>query len=129
MGRIITQIHVSNFNDKALKIDTSALIDTGAAYLTLPAIWKDRLGNLEKIGDIDIEMADQSVKKAELYGPVRLQISKFRTTFTEVLFIDMELNNDGDYEPLVGYIPLEKAGVAVDMVGHRLFQLKRVDLK
>ena len=129
MGRIITQIHVSNFNDKALKIDTSALIDTGAAYLTLPAIWKDRLGNLEKIGDIDIEMADQSVKKAELYGPVRLQISKFRTTFTEVLFIDMELNNDGDYEPLVGYIPLEQAGVAVDMVGHRLFQLKRVDLK
>ena len=43
MGRIVTQIHVSNFEDKSKSIDASALIDTGAAYLTLPTIWMDRL--------------------------------------------------------------------------------------
>ena len=129
MGRIVTQIHISNFEDKTKSIDASALIDTGAAYLTLPAIWRDRLGELEKIADIEVEMADQSVKKAGLYGPVRLQISKFRKTFTEVLFPEMEANEDGYYEPLVGYIPLEQAGIAVDMLGHRLIQVKRADLK
>ena len=129
MGRIVTQIHISNFEDKTKSIDASALIDTGAAYLTLPAIWRDRLGELEKIADVEVEMADQSVKKAGLYGPVRLQISKFRKTFTEVLFPEMEANEDGYYEPLVGYIPLEQAGIAVDMLGHRLIQVKRADLK
>ena len=129
MGRIVTQIHISNFEDKTKSIDASALIDTGAAYLTLPAIWRDRLGELEKIADIEVEMADQSVKKAGLYGPVRLQVSKFRKTFTEVLFLEMEANEDGYYEPLVGYIPLEQAGIAVDMLGHRLIQVKRADLK
>ena len=93
MGRIVTQIHISNFEDKTKSIDASALIDTGAAYLTLPAIWRDRLGELEKIADVEVEMADQSVKKAGLYGPVRLQISKFRKTFTEVLFLEMSKIN------------------------------------
>lgn len=129
MGRIVTQIHISNFNDKSKSIDASALVDTGAAYLTLPSAWMIRLGELEEIGEIEVELADQSVKKAKLYGPVRLIISQFRKTFTEVLFLDMELNEAGDYEPLVGYIPLEQAGIAVDMLGHRLFQMKRADLK
>jgi hypothetical protein len=35
----------------------------------------------------------------------------------------------GEYEPLVGYIALEQAGAAVDMLGHRLVHVKRVDLK
>jgi hypothetical protein len=47
----------------------------------------------------------------------------------EVLFLDMQPDEDGEYEPLVGYIALEQAGAAVDMLGHRLLHVKRVDLK
>ena len=36
---------------------------------------------------------------------------------------------DGAYEPLIGYIPLEQAQAAVDLVGHRLVKVSRVDLK
>nr|VFJ45541.1 MAG: hypothetical protein BECKFM1743A_GA0114220_100266 [Candidatus Kentron sp. FM]VFJ45634.1 MAG: hypothetical protein BECKFM1743C_GA0114222_100286 [Candidatus Kentron sp. FM]VFK06805.1 MAG: hypothetical protein BECKFM1743B_GA0114221_100255 [Candidatus Kentron sp. FM] len=37
MGKISARIHVSSFGDQSKNIDTRALIDTGAAYLTLPA--------------------------------------------------------------------------------------------
>lgn len=33
------------------------------------------------------------------------------------------------YEPLVGYIVLEQAQAAVDMLGHRLIHVKKTDLK
>jgi hypothetical protein len=32
-------------------------------------------------------------------------------------------------EPLLGYVTLEQAGPVVDMVGHRLVRLPRLDLK
>ena len=36
---------------------------------------------------------------------------------------------DGEYEPLLGYIVLKQCGAAVDMVGHRLVPVKHMDLK
>jgi hypothetical protein len=36
---------------------------------------------------------------------------------------------DGRYEPLIGYLPLEHSQAAVDMLGHRLVYVKRMDLK
>jgi hypothetical protein len=36
---------------------------------------------------------------------------------------------DGQYEPLLGYIVLEQSQAAVDMVGRRLVHVKRLDLK
>ena len=51
-----------------------------------------------------------------------------RAPRAEVLFIDMS-PEDGAYEPLIGYIPLEQAQAAVDLVGHRLVKVSRVDLK
>jgi len=36
---------------------------------------------------------------------------------------------DGDYEPLIGYIALEQSQAAVDVLGHRLVHVKRLDLK
>ena len=45
-----------------------------------------------------------------------------------MLFVDMA-PEDGIYEPLLGYIVLEQSGAAVDMLGHRLVHVKRMDLK
>ncbi len=129
MGRIVAQLKLANFTDPSKSLLLSALVDTGAAYITLPTAWQDRLGDVEQLAEIDVEMADQSTKKGYLYGPVRARLGQFRPIMAEVLFLDMVPDEDGEYEPLLGYIALEQAGAAVDMLGHRLVQVKRVDLK
>ena len=61
-------------------------------------------------------------------GPVSIQVEGFRLIYNEVLFLDMEPEN-GEYEPLIGYIILAQSQAAVDMLGHRLIPVKRMDLK
>jgi len=129
MGRIVTQVKLTNFTDPSKTLSLSALVDTGAAYITLPNAWRDSLGEVEKLAEIDVELVDQSTKKGDVCGPVRARIGEFRPIMAEVLFLDMEPNEEGEYEPLVGYIALEQSSAAVDMLGHRLVHVKRVDLK
>jgi hypothetical protein len=129
MGRIVTQVKLTNFTDPNKTLSVSALVDTDAAYITLPNAWRDSLGEVEKLAEIDVELANQSTTKGDVCGPVRARIGEFRPIMAEVLFLDMEPNEEGEYEPLVGYIALEQSSAAVDMLGHRLVHVKRVDLK
>jgi predicted aspartyl protease len=129
MGRIVTQVKLANFAEPSKALSLSALVDTGVAYITLPNAWRESLGEVEQLAEIEVEMADQSVKKGCVCGPLRARIGEFRPIMAEVLFLDMQPNEEGEYEPLVGYIALEQAGAAVDMLGHRLVHVKRVDLK
>lgn len=129
MGRIVTQMKLANFAEPTKTLAVNALVDTGAAYITLPNAWRPRLGEVESLGEIDVELADQTVRKATVCGPLRVRISEFRPIAAEVLFLDMEPDDEGEYEPLIGYIALEQAGAAVDMLGHRLIHIKRADLK
>ena len=128
MGRIIVQATIENGIDSTFRIQSDALVDTGAAYLTLPNAWRDRLGKLTLLDTVSVETATQAVVNGDICGPVLLRIGDFRPVLTEVLFIEME-PSDGHYEPLIGYIPLEQAQAEVDMVGHRLVKFSRVDLK
>jgi predicted aspartyl protease len=105
-----------------------ALVDTGASLMVLPSAWKDRLGVLKSGIEVEVETATQEVVRAEVCGPVRIQIEGFRPIFNEVAFIEMSPAN-GDYEPLIGYIILEQSLAAVDMLGHRLVPIKHLDLK
>jgi hypothetical protein len=129
MGRIVTQVRLANFADPSKTLAISALVDTGSAYITLPSAWRESLGEVEQLGQVELELADQTLTKGTVCGPVRVRIGEFRPIAAEVLFLDMEPDEDGEYEPLVGYIALEQAGAAVDMLGHRLVHVKRVDLK
>jgi predicted aspartyl protease len=129
MGRIITQLKLANFTDADKSLAVPALVDTGAAYITLPNAWREVLGDPEQLAEIEVELADQLAKKGFLCGPVRARIGEFRPIMAEVLFLDMAPAEDGGNEPLVGYIALEQAGAAVDMLGHRLLHVKHVDLK
>jgi hypothetical protein len=129
MGRIVTQVKLANLTDPSKALSLSALVDTGAAYITLPNTWRESLGDVEQLAEIEVEMADQSLKSGWVCGPLRARIGEFRPIMAEVLFLDMQPNEEGEYEPLVGYIALEQAGAAVDMLGHRLVHVKRVDLK
>ena len=110
------------------RVSFSGLVDTGAAYLTLPSAWKSQLGAFSSSQPIELETATQDVVTGDVCGPAQIEIEGFRAIFSEVLFIDMH-PEDGVYEPLVGYLPLEQSQAAVDMVGHRLVHARRVDLK
>lgn len=128
MGRIIVAASIENGADPAFRIESDALVDTGAAYLTLPATWRDRLGSLKHLDTVSVETATQAVVSGEICGPVILRMGGFRPVITEALFIEME-PAEGRYEPLIGYIPLEQAQAVVDLAGHRLAKFDRVDLK
>jgi len=128
MGRIVTPVEIKNVNNPEYRIVCDALVDTGASYMVLPTAWKNKLGDIEIIDEIEVELADQTAQKGKICGPVKLQIEGFRPTYTEVLFVDMKPEN-GIYEPLIGYIVLEQCQAGVDMLGHRLVHIKRMDLK
>lgn len=128
MGRIITNLSVSNVLDASMSICCDALVDTGASYLTFPLAWKGRLGKFVNEQEIECQTATQDTVKGTVAGPVKISIEGFRAIFNEVLFLDMHPLG-GVYEPLVGYIVLEQCGAAVDMIGHRLVPVKYMDLK
>jgi hypothetical protein len=83
---------------------------------------------LDNLGKVQLETAAQETVEGEVCGPVRIQIEGFRPIYNEVLFLDMKPEN-GEYEPLIGYVILEQSRAAVDMLGHRLVPVKRMDLK
>jgi len=128
MGRIVVTVRIDNIADVSKSIRCDALVDTGASYMVLPNAWKERLGSLDTVGTIDLETATQDVVQGEICGPVKIQLEGFRPIYNEVLFVEMK-PEDGIYEPLLGYIVLEQSQAAVDMLGHRLIHVKRMDLK
>lgn len=128
MGRIITPVRIENVTDPSKSILIDALVDTGAAYMVLPSAWKERLGELQTVETVELETETQANVQGEIAGPVKIQIEGFRPIYNEVVFLDME-PEDGQYEPLVGYIVLEQSQAAVDTMGHRLLHVKRMDLK
>jgi len=128
MGRIIASVKIENAADVSKGLRCDALVDTGASHMVLPTAWKERLGSLESTRTIEMETATQETINGEVCGPVRIQIEGFPTIFSEVSFVEMK-PDDGEYEPLIGYIVLEQSQAGVDVLGHRLVRIKHMDLK
>ncbi len=128
MGRIVASVKIDNVSDDSKSLRCDALVDTGASFMVLPFAWRDRLGHLETMTEVEMETATQETIKAEVCGPVRIQIEGFRPIHTEVSFVDMK-PQDGEYEPLIGYLVLEQSQAGVDILGHRLVRIKHMDLK
>lgn len=128
MGRIITQVRITNALDPSHEIRCDALVDTGAISLVLPKAWKERLGTLGSSQAEEFETIDQRTVSGEIAGPVQIQVEGFRSIYDEVVFLDMQ-PVEGRYEPLLGYVVLEKSKALMDMVGHRLVPVKYFDLK
>ena len=128
MGRIHASVAVGNPVEPGHELVFDAVVDTGAFCLTLPSVWKERLCSLPLSRMVEVETADRRIVTAEVAGPVVIRIEGFDAVAGEVLFLDME-PAEGRIEPLLGYVTLEQAGLVVDMVGHRLVRLPRLDLK
>lgn len=128
VGRIVASVTIENAADLSKALRCDALVDTGASHMVLPIGWKDRLGPLESTRTIQLETATQEILTGEVCGPVRIQIEGFPAIHSEVSFVEMK-PEDGEYEPLIGYIVLEQSQAGVDMLGHRLIPIKHMDLK
>jgi len=128
MGIIIVPVTIENALDKSKRLTCDALVDTGASFVVLPSAWKDSLGELELLREVEVGVAAQDIVQGSIYGPVRIQISGFKPIVSEVLFLDMTPTN-GEYQPLIGYIALEQSQAAVDMSEHRLTHVKHMYLK
>lgn len=124
MGIIISPVTISNVVDPEKRFSFNGFVDTGAMFMTLPSAWKDKFGNMEKVEDVELELASGEKRPGEVFGPARLKIGNFREVFGEVLFMDMEPDKDGNFEPLIGYLPLEAIPVGIDMLNHELFKVK-----
>ena len=77
---------------------------------------------------VELVTADQRVVTGEVCGPVTIRIEGFEPVSSEVTFVEMELES-GRYTPLLGYTVLEQAGIAVDVVGHRLLKIPHMVLR
>lgn len=128
MGRIVATIDIENISESAKSIKLDALVDTSASYITLPSAWKERFGKFSSEEAVELQTVTHSIVEGIVCGPVKIKIEGFRAIYNEILFIDMEPDN-GEYEPLLGYIALEQCGAAVDMIGHRLLPVKYMDVK
>jgi len=129
MGRIVAQVELTNPLDPERSMLFSAFVDTGAGALVLPSSWKKRLGQFGSEEKIEFLLANNEVVTGMACGPVAIRIEGFRKIFNEVMFMDMAPGDDGEYQPLLGYVILEQAQVAIDMLGHRLVPVKYIDCK
>jgi hypothetical protein len=128
MERIVASVWIENVFDVAKNLRCDAIVDTSVSLMLLPAAWRDRLGELDSTRTIELKAANHRINNGEVCGPVRIQIEGFRPIFSEVSFVEMQLEN-GEYEPLIGHIVLTQSQAAVDVLGHRLVSIKHMDLK
>ena len=129
MGRIVVQTKITNLFDEDKSIRCGLLVDTGAGALILPSAWKERLGEFKRSETAELQLANREVLRGEAGWPVEVGIEGFRPISNEVIFADMGTGDDDEYEPLLGYVILEQAQAAVDMLGHRLVPVRYIDMK
>ena len=60
MGRIVASVKIENLSDSDKKSRCDVLVDTDAAYMVLPSVWRDRLGELDEITAVCLETATQA---------------------------------------------------------------------
>ncbi|WP_133512775.1 aspartyl protease family protein [Candidatus Thiosymbion oneisti] len=129
MGRIVVPVKITNLFDEDKSIQCEMFVDTGAGALILPQAWKERLGTFKRSEPVELQLANQEVVRGEACWPVEIKIDGFRPVANEVIFVDMGSSEENNYEPLLGYVILEQAQVAVDMLGHRLVPVRYIDMK
>ena len=100
MSKVVEKVKVTNFKVPSKSIEIEAVIDTGATMSVLPMDLIQKLG-LEKIDEVNVRYADNSVKRKEVYGWVILEIAGRKAVF------DVLAENEGA-QPLIGQIVLER---------------------
>ena len=106
MSKVVERVKVTNFKEPSKSIEIEAIIDTGATMSVLPMDLIQKLG-LEKIDEVNVRYADNSVKRKEVYGWVILEIVGRKAVF------DVLAENEGA-QPLIGQIVLERLDLVIE---------------
>ena len=106
MGKVVERVKVTNFKDPSKSIEIEAIIDTGATMSVLPMDLIQKLG-LEKIDEVNVRYADNSIKRKEVYGSIILEIAGRKAVF------DVLAENEGA-QPLIGQIVLERLDLVIE---------------
>ena len=106
MGKVVGKIRVTNFRDTSKSVEIEAVIDTGATMSVLPVDLIQELG-LEKIDEVNVRYADNSVRRKEVYGWIILEIAGRKAVF------DVLAENEGA-QPLIGQIVLERLDLIIE---------------
>lgn len=114
MGLTYADIRLENpFNRRILEV--SALVDSGAVFLTLPEHMALQLGfDLTEVSVREIVLADGSRRSVPMIGPLRVRFAD--------RFCDLSALVVGD-EPLFGAVPMEM----MDLVLHPATQTLSVN--
>jgi len=99
-------------NENVRKIDVKALVDTGAITLTINESIAHQL-DLSVKERIDVVLADGSISKRDVVGPVDIRF-KNRSTSVRALVLPQA------DEVLLGAIPLEGMDVIIDPLAEQL---------
>jgi clan AA aspartic protease len=91
--------------DKVRKMNITALVDTGAYMLCINETIQAQLG-LRHMSYENVELADGSVVKAEVVGPVVINFKNRNTACRAIVL-------PGKAEPLLGVIPMEDMDVVL----------------
>src|SRR5687768_4321782 len=98
MGLTYAQVGIENTFNKH-RIDTRALVDSGAVFFTVPAHIAVQLGfDLEESIAREVTLADGTRKPVPMIGPLRVHFAD--------RFCDLSALVLGD-EPLMGAVPME----------------------
>ena len=68
MERIIVQATIENGIDSTFRIQSDALVDTSAAYLTLSIAWRDWLGKLIRLDTVSVETTTSAGRCCSAWG-------------------------------------------------------------
>ena len=107
------------------------LVDTGASALFLPRSWKERLGEFQRSEPVKLQLANRDVVEGEACWPVEIEVEGFRPVSNEIVFVDRVPGTVAGEQPtpVLGYVVLEQAQAAVDMIHRRLSPVPCLDLK
>ena len=106
IGKVVEKIKVTNFKDPSKSVEIEAIIDTGATMSILPMDLIQKLG-LEKVDEVSVRYADNSVKRKEVYGWIILEIAGRKAVF------DVLAESEGA-QPLIGQIVLERLDLIIE---------------
>lgn len=111
VGKIFVDIRVVNIFDQSKKIETKALVDTGATFLSLPKREIEKL-KLRFSRDVNVKTTNGIVKR-KIYKGAEIIIQD-RSVSMDIL----ELPDD--LPPLIGVLVLEALDFVVDPVNQKI---------
>ncbi|MGD1907483.1 MAG: retroviral-like aspartic protease family protein [Leptolyngbyaceae cyanobacterium] len=92
--------------DQINRIRVLSLVDTGASMLTISRTLSQKL-NLTKLDEVDAELANGSLMRADVVGPLEVRFQNRKTVVNAVVV-------EADTDVLLGAIPMQGMDVMVD---------------